>query len=385
MGTIKAYVTGKGKRYRVNYRKPDHAQTTKRGLRTRREAELYLASVEVKIATGEYIDATAGRVTVGTLGTPWIKARAAGLKPSTWRVEEIAWRLHVEPVWGDQQVGALRHSEVQAWVSTLSSGVKDGDRWKVKPKSATVVRRAYGILAGVLDSAVKDRCIPRNVARGVNLPRKVSKKHVYLTHEQVDALANQAGQYATLVRLLAYTGLRWGEAVGLRVESLDMLRRRISVDENAVNVGGEIIVGTPKPHKRRSVPFPAFLAEPLAALCEGKARDAVLFGNGSEYIRTPSHRDGWFHYAKLRSGVPAKLTIHDLRHTAASLAISAGANVKAIQRMLGHASAAMTLDIYADLFDDDLDTVAVALDNARTNSNVVKMWSEDQPQKQAIS
>jgi integrase len=52
---------------------------------------------------------------------------------------------------------------------------------------------------------------------------------------------------------------------------------------------------------------------------------------------------------------------HDLRHTAASLAVSAGANVKAVQRMLGHASAAMTLDVYADLFDDDLDAVAVAL------------------------
>ncbi len=55
-------------------------------------------------------------------------------------------------------------------------------------------------------------------------------------------------------------------------------------------------------------------------------------------------------------------TIHDLRHTAASLAVSAGANVKAVQRMLGHASAAMTLDVYADLFDDDLDEVAAALD-----------------------
>jgi integrase len=61
------------------------------------------------------------------------------------------------------------------------------------------------------------------------------------------------------------------------------------------------------------------------------------------------------------------VTIHDLRHTAASLAVSAGANVKAVQRMLGHASAAMTLDVYADLFDDDLDAVAEAL-----NRNAIK-------------
>jgi integrase len=70
-----------------------------------------------------------------------------------------------------------------------------------------------------------------------------------------------------------------------------------------------------------------------------------------------------------------RTTPHDLRHTAASLAVSAGANVKAVQRMLGHASAAMTLDIYADLFDDDLEAVAVALDHARSRENVGKMWA----------
>ena len=70
------------------------------------------------------------------------------------------------------------------------------------------------------------------------------------------------------------------------------------------------------------------------------------------------------------------LTLHDLRHTAASLAISAGANVKAVRRMLGDASAAMTLDTYADLFDDDLDAVAIALDHAKRKSNAVKLQPE---------
>ncbi|MGP9747424.1 tyrosine-type recombinase/integrase [Brachybacterium sp. AOP29-B2-41] len=59
------------------------------------------------------------------------------------------------------------------------------------------------------------------------------------------------------------------------------------------------------------------------------------------------------------------MTPHDLRHTAASLAVSAGANVKAVQQMLGHKSAAMTLDRYAGLFDSDLDDVAVRMDAQR--------------------
>lgn len=58
------------------------------------------------------------------------------------------------------------------------------------------------------------------------------------------------------------------------------------------------------------------------------------------------------------------MTIHDLRHTAASLAVQAGANAKGVQRMLGHSSAAMTVDVYADLFDSDLEGVAKRLDEA---------------------
>ncbi|WP_441788573.1 tyrosine-type recombinase/integrase [Leifsonia sp. 2MCAF36] len=71
-----------------------------------------------------------------------------------------------------------------------------------------------------------------------------------------------------------------------------------------------------------------------------------------------------------------RLTPHDLRHTAASLAVSSGANVKAVQRMLGHKSAAMTLDTYADLFDDDLDAVAMRLDAGGRQKNVGKVWAQ---------
>ena len=65
------------------------------------------------------------------------------------------------------------------------------------------------------------------------------------------------------------------------------------------------------------------------------------------------------------------MTAHALRHTAASLAIASGANPKVVQRMLGHASAAMTLDVYADLFDSDFTAVADKL-----SETVGKMWHE---------
>ena len=80
-------------------------------------------------------------------------------------------------------------------------------------------------------------------------------------------------------------------------------------------------------------------------------------------MRNHNFRSRVFVPATASIGIP-RMTPHDLRHTAASLAVQAGANVKAVQLMLGHASAAMTLDVYAGLFDDDLDTVADRLDAA---------------------
>ena len=362
MGSITPYETSAGKRYRVRYRKPDRSQTDKRGFRTKRDAELFLASTEVRKATGEFIDASASRIPLSELGAIWMQSQSH-LKLSSLAVVEVAWRIHVEPKWGRRMLGAIRHSEVQAWVSELSSR-----------KSASVVIRAYGVLAGIMDVAVKDRRIPSNPARGANLPRKSGKERHYLSHGQVQLLADESRANSTLILFLACTGLRWGEAVGLRVRSIDMLRRRILVRANAVNVRGTITPGTPKSHESRSVPFPMFLADELAKQCEGKSRDQLVFGNGDAYLPTPTPKDGWFHGARKRScesdgQFPAHLTLHDLRHTAASLAISAGANVKAVQRMLGHASAAMTLDTYADLFDDDLDAVANALDEAKANAS----------------
>jgi len=139
---------------------------------------------------------------------------------------------------------------------------------------------------------------PVDPARGANLPRKSGKERHCLSHEQVQDLADQSHANGTLILFLAYTGLQWGEAVGLRVRSVDMLRRRVLVRANAVNVRGTITPGTPKSHESRNAPFPMFLAEALAKQCEGKSRDQLVFGNGDAYLSTPTPKDGWFHGAR---------------------------------------------------------------------------------------
>lgn len=166
---------------------------------------------------------------------------------------------------------------------------------------------------------------------------------------------------------------RWGEAAALRVRDVDF-SRRVEVARSVTEPGGKLVFGTPKTHARRSVPFPAFLTPILEAQTRGHpANDLIFHSPDGTVLRNGNFRNRILRPAleRIHAGyatpdgtvIPAdrsfpNVTPHDLRHTAPSVAISAGANVKAVQRMLGHASATMTLDVYSDLFADDLDSVA---------------------------
>ncbi len=367
MPSIESYETEQGRRYRARYRDPNRRSREKAGFIRKRDAEEFLATVLVSASRGEFIDPRAAKTTVRDLGVTWL-ANQSHLKPSSFRPVEIAWRLHVEPAWGRRRIGEIQHSDVQSWITIFTKG-----------RSATTVLRAYGVLAAILDVAVRDRRVSSNPARGVKLPRKSRGKHRYLTAEQVELLVAES-KYPTLVHFLAYTGLRWGEATGLQTGAVDFERRRVLVEENAVKVGQEVFVGTPKSHEKRSVPYPSFLDAPIRTESKGKTRVSLLFGDGVAHLRTPHSKTGWFVLAveRCRALDPdfPTITPHDLRHTAASLAISAGANVKAVQRMLGHASAAMTLDVYADLFEDDLDEVSARLDDIRQRAVVGVSWGK---------
>ena len=363
MGSIQSYSTRDGKRYLVRYKKPDNTHAAKRGFRTKRDAEAYLATVTVKITQHQYVDPSTARVTISELGAVWLQDQQAVLKPSSMHPLESCWRVHVEPRWGEVKASDVRYSDTRAWVTELSAR-----------RGATTVIRAYGILAAILDVAVRDRRLGENPIRGIKLPRKQPKRRVYLSHRQVELLASES-RHPDLILFLAYTGLRWGEATGLRGRDVDVLRRRVHVQENAVMVNGTVHTGTPKTHASRSVPYPDFLDPAIRMDLRGKSPEQLLFGDGDDHMRLPNSRDGWFAAAVRRARAIdpdfPQISPHDLRHTAASLAISAGANVKAVQRMLGHASAAMTLDTYADLFDDDLDYVAQALSRARDNQRTI--------------
>jgi integrase len=266
-------------------------------------------------------------------------------------------RAHVLPRWGDAKLADVTHEQVAAWVAQLrSTGL-----------AASTVRQAHRVLSLVLALAVRDGRLARNPADGVPLPRPAKGEQLLLTHPQLESFADAAGRDRLVILFLGYTGVRYGEMAALRVRNLDLLKRRALIAEAVADVNGRAVFDTPKNHQRRTVPVPRFLVDELAAHIAGKDPDDYVFAaekGGVLHLR--NFRRKSFDPAVRTMGLDG-LTPHALRHTAASLAIAAGANVKVVQTMLGHKSATMTLDRYGHLFADQLDQVADAMDAARTS------------------
>jgi integrase len=285
VATIEPYETLTGaKRYTVRYRTPQRTQTKKRGFKTKRAAQEFANTVEVEKMTGAYVAPSLGMITVGELAPTWLARKQSDVAPSNYRTLESAWPIHVKPVWGATRVADVDLAAAERWIAAMS-----------KSSGASTVIRAYGILAGVLDDAVKSRRLVSNPCRGVeNLPPKSAKRRVYLTAEDVARLAAESGQHRALVLTLAYTGIRWGEAVAPRVRDVQFLRRRLSVHDNAVQIGARHELGRTKSRTERSVPVPQFVLDQLAVQCEGRGRDDLVFGDdGAAYLPRPKSSNGW--------------------------------------------------------------------------------------------
>lgn len=347
MATIEPYETKKGRRYRVRYTKPDRKPTDRRGFRTKREAQVFLNTVEVSKLEGNYVDPTKGKITVGELGAHWLKT--VSVKPSSRIVYETALRVHIYPEFGALAVNRVQRSQVRHWVSALS-----------EKRKARTVRRAHYVLQAVLQLAVDDYMVPRNPASGIkNLPALSHRKNVYLTYEQVEKVARaadehhlkqQRGRYGFVVYIAAYMGLRWSEIASLRPDDVDLEARRVRIRDEVSKNGRE-----------RSVGYPKFMHDQFRALTLKAEPDGLLIPDLAE----PKNQESWFLSVRKKAGLAEGFVFHDLRHSAASFAVSAGASVKVVQNMLGHSSAAMTLDVYSDLFDTDVDDVAERMDNRR--------------------
>lgn len=353
---------GRGKRWRVTVIGLDGERETE-AFDRKVDAETFRDAATTRLTTGTYVTEKAGLATIADVWEQYLSHQKPG---GTRARRESAWRTWVSPKWATLSVRDVQRSGVKAWMVEMTD----------KGAKPTTVESAMEVLRGILQVAVDDKRLAENVARGHKLPARTEPPKVYLSHEQVRELADAIdARYRTLVLFLAYAGLRFGEAAALSVQDVDFLRRQVYVRQQVSEVEGKLSWTPTKGKRRRHVPVPKFLIEPLSTQCQGKKRaDQVFTAPEGGVLRLNTWRERTWNACMdaLRhvddQGVPHRdfpdATPHDLRHTAASLAVQAGANVKALQIMLGHKSATLTLDTYAELFPEDLEQVSKKLDAA---------------------
>lgn len=366
------------KRWEADWTTADSVRKRKR-FATKREAEDFLQRTVLAIRSGSYIDPKiASRTSVGKLYEDWIErvatVGAAGRKPASPKTVDNYRRFfenYVAPRWGHTPLTAVSYDDTADWIATLVG--RDG-----QPAGMTT-RREVGLLFGrLMGFAVKRRLLVANPTKdplgGTDyIPgRQKMREHVYLSMPQLVSLAVAAGEYSLFIMLAGTGGLRWGEITALTAEDVRLGERpTVSVSKAYVEVGGKLILGPTKGGDDRVVPLPRLIADRLAAVVAERAPGERLF-SGSRGSALRNNTWTRRHYSPAIAAVAAtdptfpRPTFHDLRHTAVSLAISAGVNVKVVQRIAGHASATMTLDTYAGLFDDDLHDSADRLNRTLT-------------------
>ena len=348
--SVQRYTTRDGRiRYRARVKHHGREVTT-RVFDRKRDAETWQDDQKRKLRLGEWMDPRRGRAPLALVADDWLEARAS-LKHNTRTADRVAWKRHIEPRFGKAPVASITPADVAGWVGRL---VSNGSR----PATAS---RHLAVFRSLLDFAVQDGRVSINAAASVKAPTtgRVRREGQFLTVEQVDDLAQACrGPYAELVRVLALGGLRWGELAGLQVGD------RVSVPGAGLRLqrallttsdAGKPVVDSLKSNRARTVPLIGPLVPLVDRWSRGKSPAEWLFSapqggplNGSNWKRAVAWTDAT---AAIR--MPG-LRVHDLRHTCASVWLGAGADPKVVQRILGHASAAMTMDLYGHLIDQNL-------------------------------
>jgi integrase len=364
--------------WRAGYRGPDGREHSK-SFRRKADAERWLRNELQKQDLGVWVDPAAGSISVEEWASIWMSGRV-GLTEKTRAGYQGILNSRVLPTFGQVPMKKVTRAALSKWVSEMS----------LEGLSSPRVRNCFNVLAACLEAAVNEGLIGRNPARGVELPARPAQfSHRYLTAEEVDRLASATPSIAdhSLILTLAYGGLRWGEVVALRRGRVDVLRRRVSINEAATEVSGRLVFGEPKTHRRRLVHLPEFVAEALAQHLRNRPSDPealVWTAPRGGPLRYNPYRNRVWDKAVTEAGLEG-VTPHALRHTCASLMRAAGADVKEIQSQLGHRSPVVTLSVYTHLFEDAYDSVMDRLDadyrdlvRPKSGPNVVEL-SEQRP------
>ncbi len=296
--------------------------------------------------------------TVAAFAQHWIDTslQASDRKQATKAMYAGVARTHiVGSSVGGLTLDRIRPSHVEGWVVEL----------RRKGLAESTIRSAYTILRAVLDTAVRDGALASNPVAVVRRPKVTAREAPHLTPAQVTDLlrAAEGTRYAPLFALLVHTGLRRGEALALQWSDVDLEKGLLRVRGTLARVQGRLLVTEPKTAKsRRFVSISAPAERLLHGIRKGQAQERRRAGSlwrETGFVFTtetgepcdPRNALRALKIAAARAGLP-HASLHTLRHSAASVMLTAGVPLKVVSEILGHSSIAITGDVYGHVAPD---------------------------------
>ncbi len=311
----------------------------------RKEAEAWAADAETRRYSGLLVDPAGGRITVSQLAELWL-ASNPGKRESTVARDRAAIDRHILEAIGGRRIGSVRQPDIQQLVN----------RWSelMAPKT---VGRTYGTLRAMFAYAVSTDLLARSPCRRINLPTGARRPPRALTQDQVAAIASHMDErFRLMVWLAAMLGLRWGEVAGMRMGSVDLPGRMVTIDGAVVrDRHGRSVLGPPKTQAGiRTLSLPEALAKELGAHLEalgpaGGHPEALLFSPAGRSPMSYSNFRQRIWIPAVESAGLSGTNFHDLRRTNASIMVAAGVDVKTAQHRLGHTDVRLTLELYAQV------------------------------------
>jgi len=346
-------------------------QLKKGGFKSEDEAVAAMQLEIQRVNTGTFTSDD-GQTVAQWLAT-WVDLKArAGRRESTLRSYRQHIEAHIAPAIGRIRLRDLRPGHVDKLLSQLNDGTR----------SAATVQRIHATLRSALSTAVRQRLITFNAAKDIELPRVKRPKVKPWEPAELGAFLDSvaAHRLGALFELIAATGLRRGEAIGLRWDDVDLTRRTLIVRQQLVQVVGR------KKAKAAPVPCPycapghlgVAFGEPKTDAGEGRVVDLDEHTVGvllAHQLRQQAEREAWgdayadhgLLFAR-EDGNPMRpddvtklfgvlvdaaglrrVRLHDLRHGQASLMLAAGVDMTVVSKRLGHSSISITVDTYSHL------------------------------------
>jgi integrase len=354
-GTVDRLPSG---RYRARYVGPDGRRRSKVFSTVKADAWAWLATQQADLVRQAWRAPEAGRRTVGAYAIDYLGRD--DLRESTRALYAGLWRLHLAEHWESVAVGDVTPAKVRTWHTGATKGA-----------GPTALAQAYRLLRSILGVAVADEVIAANPCRLRNAGApKAARPSRALTAAEARLLADQLAadrrteRYRTLVLVLAFGGLRFGEATALRRQDIGADGARLTVSRSVRYVGGRWLTGDPKTDAgRRTVSLPASVATALVDHLDRfvpAGPDALVFGTSAGTFLHSANFGVVFRRAVERAGL-SPVRPHELRHTGATLAAATGATTKELMRRLGHSSSAAAL-MYQHAADERDSEIARALD-----------------------